>query len=335
MRYVIYGAGAIGATIGARLHLVEREVTLIARGAHLERLQADGLVFREPSGSRQLSIPTVGSPAEVTWHDDTVVVLAMKSQDTVAAVAQLAATAPGNVAVVCAQNGIANERNVLRCMPVVYGAHVVVSADHLEPGVVARFGVPFVGLVDIGRFPGGENADDGTGDVVGEGIAGDLTAGGFRSAVDHQIMAAKARKLHYNLGNAVSALIGPGDVGQTLTGLAREEADAVFAAAGIAMTSPEADRARREGLTSAPADGVARVGGSTMQSLLRGAGAIETDYLNGEIVVLGRIHGVPTPVNEVLQRQAAIAAHQRLQPAAMDPAELMALVERRRDEVVR
>lgn len=330
MRYVIYGAGAIGATIGARLHLAGREVTLIARGAHLERLQTDGLIFREPSGSRQLDIPTVGWPGEVTWHDDTVVVLAMKSQDTMPAVAQLAATAPPSVAVVCAQNGIANERNVLRCMPVVYGAHVVVSADHLEPGVVARFGVPFVGLVDIGRFPAVEDTDH----VVGEAMANDLTDAGFRSAVSRRIMPAKARKLHYNLGNAVSALIGSCDIGRSLTQLARVEADEVFAAAGIAMIPLEEDLARRDGLTSAPADGVARVGGSTMQSLLRGAGAIETDYLNGEIVVLGRMHGVPTPVNEVLQRHAAIAAHRKLQPAAMDPTELMALVEERRHEVV-
>ena len=40
-----------------------------------------------------------------------------------------------------------------------------------------------------------------------------------------------------------------------------------------------------------------RGGGSSWQSLARGTGTIETDYLNGEIVLLGRLHGVPTPVN--------------------------------------
>ena len=43
-----------------------------------------------------------------------------------------------------------------------------------------------------------------------------------------------------------------------------------------------------------------RAGSSSWQSLARGTGAIETDYLNGEIVLLGRLHGVPTPVNAAL-----------------------------------
>ena len=30
---------------------------------------------------------------------------------------------------------------------------------------------------------------------------------------------------------------------------------------------------------------------------------METDYLNGEIALLGRLHGIPTPVNEALQVQ--------------------------------
>ena len=44
-----------------------------------------------------------------------------------------------------------------------------------------------------------------------------------------------------------------------------------------------------------------RAGGSTWQSLQRGTGSIETDYLTGEIVLLGRLHGVPTPANRALQ----------------------------------
>jgi 2-dehydropantoate 2-reductase len=42
--------------------------------------------------------------------------------------------------------------------------------------------------------------------------------------------------------------------------------------------------------------------GSTWQSLERGAGTVEVDWLNGEIVLLGRLHGVPTPVNDALRQ---------------------------------
>ena len=43
MRFVVYGAGAIGGVIGARLHQHGHEVVLIARGAHLEAIRARGL----------------------------------------------------------------------------------------------------------------------------------------------------------------------------------------------------------------------------------------------------------------------------------------------------
>ena len=50
--------------------------------------------------------------------------------------------------------------------------------------------------------------------------------------------------------------------------------------------------------------GLDRSGGSSWQSIMKGSGDIEADYLNGEIVLLGRLHGVPTPVNRALQRMA-------------------------------
>lgn len=325
MRYVIYGAGAIGATIGARLHAAGRDVALIARGAHLDALRADGLTFHEPTGTSTVRVRAVGDPAEIAWHDDTVVVLAMKSQDTAGAVAALAAEAPTATPVICAQNGLANEAMALRCLPVVYGAHVVVAADHLEPGVVARFGTPFVGLVDIGRFP-----TDASDDPVGQAIVEDLVDAGFRSRLDPQIMAAKARKLYSNLRNAIEALVGTRGAGE-LDAAVGDEAEAVFAAAGITMVPAAAHRARLEGLSTVAAGDIARVGGSTKQSLLRGLGSIETDYLNGEIALLGRLHGVPTPVNAILQRQASIAARRRLPPGAIELADLLAMVAAERD----
>jgi 2-dehydropantoate 2-reductase len=75
-----------------------------------------------------------------------------------------------------------------------------------------------------------------------------------------------------------------------------------------------------------PVNGSPRGGGSSWQSLTRGTGSIEADYLNGEIVLLGREHGVPTPVNEVLQRLANQAARERQAPGSTGPSEVMALI---------
>ncbi|EDX26561.1 hypothetical protein SSAG_06252 [Streptomyces sp. Mg1] len=52
MRYIIIGAGAIGATIGGRLAESGREVVLVTRGAHAEALRADGLQLTTVSGNR-------------------------------------------------------------------------------------------------------------------------------------------------------------------------------------------------------------------------------------------------------------------------------------------
>ena len=59
---------------------------------------------------------------------------------------------------------------------------------------------------------------------------------------------------------------------------------------------------RREQMKIEKIDGYERIGSSSAQSLARGSQTIETDYLAGEIALLGRLHGVATPVNERLQR---------------------------------
>lgn len=63
---------------------------------------------------------------------------------------------------------------------------------------------------------------------------------------------------------------------------------------------------------------------SSWQSLARQSRSIETDYLNGEIVLLGRLHGVPTPVNDLLQRTARVAAREGISPGSMTVEALLA-----------
>src|SRR5690606_17379610 len=133
MRFVIYGAGAIGGAIGGRLFEAGHDVTLIARGAHEQALRVHGLRLASPAGVATLSIPVVNHPAEADLRPGDVVVLAMKSHDTAAAVATLADCAPPDIAVVCAQNGVENERMALRWFPDVYAVNVVCPASHLEP----------------------------------------------------------------------------------------------------------------------------------------------------------------------------------------------------------
>jgi 2-dehydropantoate 2-reductase len=116
LRYVIYGAGGVGSIIGAKLHMGGFEVVLIARGEHLAALQRDGLRFKHPNPEavERLRLAAVGHPREVEFRPDDVVLLTMKSQDTAAALDELRAVAGDRVTVVCAQNGVENERLALR-----------------------------------------------------------------------------------------------------------------------------------------------------------------------------------------------------------------------------
>ncbi|MFC4014008.1 ketopantoate reductase family protein [Nonomuraea purpurea] len=314
MRYIVIGAGAVGGTIGARLFQGGHEVVLVARGAHYEALKRDGLRLITPESSETLDIPAADGP--VPTRDDDVLVLATKSQDTIAALAPW----PSDLPVVCAQNGVDNERTVLRRFERVYGMCVWLPAQHLEPGVVAAHGHPYSGMLHVGRYPQGV-------DELAQRIADDLGKRGLVGRATPDVMRWKHGKLLGNLGNAVEALLGRG-TGAEIAERARAEARTVLDTAGIAYSTTEEELARRgHNVDIRPIDGVARGGGSSWQSLARGSGSIEADYLNGEIVLLGRLHGVPTPVNEVLRREANRSAAGRRPPGSMSADELLALIE--------
>ena len=159
MRFVVYGAGAIGGVVGGRLAEAGHEVVLIARGTHHDAIRDDGLRLITPDAEpRTLSIPVAPHPAGIDFRADDVVLLAMKSQHTGKALRDLAETAPPTVTVVAVQNGIANEPAALRLFEDVYGVCVVCPALHLEPGVVEAHATPLTGILDIGRYPNGVDA---------------------------------------------------------------------------------------------------------------------------------------------------------------------------------
>ncbi|TDE00037.1 ketopantoate reductase family protein [Jiangella asiatica] len=318
MAFVIYGAGAIGGVLGARLFTAGFDVRLIARGEHLSAVRDHGLRLESPEGTTTLPVTVASSPAEAGIGTEDVVVLAMKSQDTADALAALRAVAGPGTPVVCAQNGVVNERLALRLFENVYGVCVMFPASHLRPGVVQSRSAPVPGILDLGRYPGG--VDD-----TAREVAAAFTKAGFVSEPRADIMRWKHRKLIMNLGNAVGALCGPGDDdAPRVSELVRAEGEAVLAATGVDVVSEEEDEARRAGiLRFPPFEGRAPGGGSSVQSLLRGTGSIEADYLNGEIVLLGRLHGIPTPANELVCALAVVAAREQRQPGCVPASELL------------
>ncbi len=319
MRFVIFGAGAIGGVVGARLYEAGRGVVLIARGEHRDAIAARGLTLETPQQRVTLPIAVAGAPGEVSFASDDIVLLATKGQDSEAALDALRDAAVPPPAVVCLQNGVANERAALRRFPHVYGAVVMAPTAHLEPGVVQAFGAALTGAIDVGRYPSGV-------DERCRELCDALRAARFSSQPRADIMRLKYAKLIANLANAVQAICGAEADGGELVERAREEGRAVLRAAGIEFAADHVSdvRGRWERWEVGSIGGRSRAGGSTWQSVTRGADSVETDYLNGEVVLRGRLLGMPTPVNELLQALARETVRDRHAPGWLTPDDVLA-----------
>lgn len=305
MRVIIYGTGAIGGGVAAAIARSGGEVTAIARGAQLEAIRERGLTVRTPSETFTQSLDIVDGPKAASIGPDDAVLLAMKGQHTQVALEELRAAGVSDQPIFCLQNGVGNEPRALRYFPNVHGVTVMMPAVFMEPGEVAIQSQPKLGLFYVGRYPNGtDDADHALSEV--------LNGAGIAAFSRENVMASKYGKLVMNLSNIVGAMLGHNaPEGEALREGAKAEARAVFEAAGIEWEDVGMDHPDRKAhMNWAEVPGVKAVGTSTAQSLARGTGSVETDWLNGEIAYLGRLHGVPVPINAALTRIAARMARE-------------------------
>lgn len=310
MKIAVFGAGAIGGYIGARLFEAGVPVTLIARGAHLAAMARDGLVLRRRGGpERRLKIPCTGETAALGPQD--YVLLTLKAHQVSAACPELAALLGPESAVVTAQNGMPwwyfhglkgpfRERRIAAVDPGdvqwqtitperVIGAVVYPAAEIVAPGVIE-----LVSGEELDRLPLGE--PDGSRSPRAERISRALIAAGFKAPVKRDIRAEIWVKLWGNLAfNPVSALTGA-----TLAAIVRDEGtrevvrammregEAVAERLGVRM--PVAIERRIRG-----AESVGEHKSSMLQDLEHGR-PIELEALLGAVAELGRLVGVKTPL---------------------------------------
>jgi 2-dehydropantoate 2-reductase len=319
MRIIIYGAGAIGGTVGGHLALGGYDVLLVARPGHVEAIRQHGLRFVTPGGTHILQLPAESAAAEIEFRQDDVVFLCVKSQDTEAALQELS-SAGAQLPIFCLQNGVRNEEVTARYFDRVYGVMVRVGGTYLRSGEVIGHRDP-PGALAIGCFPTGV-------DALAQSVATALRAVDFAVLVVPDVMRYKYGKLMANLGNAVGAITSARDENtDRVAEAAREEARAILTRAGVDWLPHQELRKQWSGLER-PVRGRVKVEGysSTWQSLMRGVGTAEVEYLNGEIVRLGQEAGVETPVNSALVRIVLDMAERREQPGRYTPEELCALL---------
>jgi 2-dehydropantoate 2-reductase len=198
MKYLIFGAGAIGTYIGGSLALHGRRVTFYARPATAQSLRANGIHLTRAHGSRdEVRMHTVtDSLSEALATQPDVIVFALKSNDTTPALTELRATTATPPPLLCLQNGVDNETAIAHTFgsgSVIAGT-VTTAVSKSQPGTITveRMRGVGIGLTHFASQP-----------LVDDFNACDLNARGYRSAE-----AMKWSKLLINLvGNATSAIL--------------------------------------------------------------------------------------------------------------------------------
>jgi len=294
MRFIIYGAGAVGLALGANLFRSGRPAILIGRPDNISLINRLGLKVKTPKEVLRLPIPGLTSPDEIDFSAGDVILLTTKSHQTEAALSHLRGRAPASLPIFCCQNGVRNEETAARYFENVYGVVVLCRTIFLNPGEVTLLWAEPTGSLVVGRYPEGL-------DALAQEVMEALAGADFVSIPEPRVMESKWGKLLVNLANVLQAITGEEALYSPLHRALEAEATRVLRAAGVKFETSQAfnERYRRPGDRPRFSLEVDNDHGSMWQSVVR-AKRTEIDYLNGEIVRLGRETGEPAPLNGML-----------------------------------
>ena len=332
MRYIIYGAGSIGCLAGGLLADSGKEVVLVARPEQSEIINRNGIkIHSVVTQSRTVSkVTAVSSVRELKPRHNDILMLAVKSGQTALCCQELREVYGYEAPLLCLQNGVRNEPTAAERFLHVYGVMLTACVNYLGPGEISH--TLHKDLV-LGNYPLGY-------DKVASAIASDLRNAGFNVVLTPHIMAAKWAKLILNLSNSLLALTGHHlqlawlhpEVSGLMADL-QDEGLSVLRAARIDLLEGKnpidvkgrIERARK--IASSPPDEDAiktardlpelhRAYVSTFYDLKYRRGETEAGYLNGEIILLGQKHFIPTPINSLLFDLIERSAAQHVQPGS-------------------
>jgi 2-dehydropantoate 2-reductase len=312
MRFLFFGAGAIGTYIGGSLAPAGNEIAFVERPEIAERLRREGITLSIAGQTRRIPVPAVfpsGAEALRSGPFD-VCVFALKSYDTAAAIQTLAPLKGGFPPVLCLQNGVENEPAIEQAL----GTGRVIAGT-----VTSAVGRTAAGAATLERMRG-------VGIAAGHPLSSPLAEAFTRAGLNARLFASapsmKWSKMLTNLiSNASSAILGlpPMEVyaHPALFLLEREmlrECLRVMCAARIPVTDLPGTPVR------ALAFAVERLPGSLARPILTRAigggrggkmpslyidlhssrGKTEVEWLNGTVARTGRKFGVAAPVNSLL-----------------------------------
>ncbi len=312
MRWLIMGAGATGGYVGGRLAAAGLPVTFVARGAHLAALQAHGLRLHSTQGDLHIPITAVGRPTGAEPVD--VVLFAVKSYDTDAAMAQVADAVGPHTAILCIQNGVDNEERLAERFGAarVLGGAIRIEATIAAPGVIVHSS-PFARL-EFGPWQGaaGPREQAVLADLRQAGIDATLVADARRAVWEKFLFLCPSAGVTSVTRAAIGEVLACPESRELLQQAVAEVAT-LAAARGVDLGDDAVAR------TMAFMDGLPPTMRTSMQRDVEQGRRIELDALSGTVVRYGRAAGVPTPAHAFLYaalRPAALAAERAYAAAA-------------------
>lgn len=137
MRIVVFGAGGLGSVIGGYLAEAGAEVTLVARPAHAEAVQKEGLLIRGVRGEHRVNLRAV-SCADQTEGEFDWFFLGVKAKDTAQALKEALPLRGRVKAALSLQNSIVKDEELSRFFGLEHtvGFAIIEGARMAEPGVV-------------------------------------------------------------------------------------------------------------------------------------------------------------------------------------------------------
>ncbi|HKW91176.1 MAG TPA: 2-dehydropantoate 2-reductase [Methylomirabilota bacterium] len=291
MRIAVLGSGGIGGYYGARLAQGGHDVVFVARGAHLEAMQRNGLTIRTPSGG-SATVPVIAVENTRGVHAVELVLFCVKSYDTEPAARLLEPLMSPQTAVLTLQNGLDNAAALAAVIgrEAVLAGAVYVALQLEGPGVIRHGG-------GDGKIVFGERGGAVTDRV--RRIVAALEDGHVPHAVSPDIERVLWEKFLFITGiGAVTALarsgVGPlvaSAEGHGLLTASCAEVAAVARAEGHAL-QPDAMVAQAAALPPEWRSSMARD--------LEDGRRLEVDALSGSVVRRGRRHDIPTPVHQTI-----------------------------------
>jgi 2-dehydropantoate 2-reductase len=325
---VIYGAGAVGLVVGARLARAGVPLLFVTRRPEAaRRIQERGIRIEDPATGRafeQQALAVCGIEAAAERIEAGPVVFCMRSADTAAAARALAAVAP-DALVASLQNDVDNEPALAAEFREVIGGCVRQTSTRTAENAAVALGE---GRIPIGLWPHGDSP-------AARGLADALRRAGYDAPVSTRIIDDKWLKLCVNLMSAPNAMIRREDHATRafveLKARLLEEARAILLAAGIPARSCDGrDRSldqeiayQRESLalgTSARALPVY----NQVWAALRSGGPVEADRYHRRMLELAAAHGISAPQNQRVLTALERAVRERTGPERFGAGELLA-----------